>query len=110
MIFKKNFLLTTAEISFYFFPISLIIGSLFVNLNLIFFCFIGLIYFFLNKVRFKINLVNFSLLLFFLVLILSSYRNLSEIGTENFIKSLFLLKFYLLYIILKILLKIQISN
>ena len=101
MIFKKNFLLTTAEISFYFFPISLIIGCLFVNLNLIFFCFIGLIYFFLNKVRFKINLVNFSLLLFFLVLILSSYRNLSEIGTENFIKSLFLLKFYLLYIILE---------
>ena len=101
MPFKKNFLLTTAEISFYFFPISLIAGSLIVNLNLIFFCLISIIYFFLNKIKFKINFVNFFLLLFFLALILSSYRNLSEIGTENFIKSIFLLKFYLLYLLLE---------
>ena len=98
---KKNFLLTTAEISFYFFPISLIAGSLIVNLNLIFFCLISIIYFFLNKIKFKINFVNFFLLLFFLALILSSYRNLNEIGTENFIKSIFLLKFYLLYLLLE---------
>ena len=101
MLLKKNFLLTSAEISFYFFPISLIAGSLIVNLNLIFFCLSSLIYFFLNKIKLKINLINFSLLLFFLLIIYSSYINLNEIGTENFIKSVFLLKFYLLFIVLE---------
>ncbi len=105
MVSKKNLLLSSVEISFYSFPVSFVIGSLIVNLNLIIFITIGFVYLILNKIKIKLNFVNLSLLLFFLVIILSSYRNLNEIGTENFIKSILLLKFYLLYIVLETLFK-----
>lgn len=102
---KNNYLFSITKISFYTFPISLIAGSLIVNLNIIVFTTLGIIFCFLNKIKFRFNLINISLLLFFLILILSSYRNLNEIGTENFIKSVFLIKFFLIYAVLEILIK-----
>lgn len=102
---KYNYLFSITKISFYTFPISLIAGSLIVNLNIIVFTTLGIIFCFLNKIKFRFNLINISLLLFFLIFILSSYRNLNEIGTENFVKSIFLIKFFLLYAVLEILIK-----
>ena len=101
MLLKKNFLLSIIEISIYFFPISLIAGSLVVNLNIIIFLLLGLTYFIINRIKVHINFSNISLFLFFFVLIASSFLNKDQIGIYNFIKSIFLLKFFMLYIFIE---------
>ena len=101
MLPEKNYLLPFLQNSFYFFPIALIVGSIALNLNITFFLIIGIVYLFINKIKLKFNFINISLLLFFLTLILSSYLNLGVIGQENFLKSFFLLRFYLLYILIE---------
>lgn len=80
-------------------PISLIIGSLIVNINILIFIILGTTTCIINKIKFRFNSTNIFLLLFFLILIFSSYINLNEIGTENFVKSILLIKFFLLYIV-----------
>ncbi len=101
MLFKKNFLLSLIEISVYFFPVSLIAGSLVVNLNIIIFILLGLTYFIINRIKVHLNFSNISLLLFFFVLITSSFLNKDLIGISNFLKSILLLKFFLLYIFIE---------
>ena len=99
--FKNKNLLKLIKISFYSFPISLISGSLVVNLNIIIFSVLGISFCVFNKVKFSFNSTNISLLLFFLIMIFSSYINLNVIGTEKFIKSILLIKFFFLYIVLE---------
>ena len=99
--FKNDTLLKLIKISFYSFPISLISGSLVVNLNIIIFSVLGISFCVFNKVKFSFNSTNISLLLFFLIMIFSSYINLNVIGTEKFIKSILLIKFFFLYIVLE---------
>ena len=99
--FKNDTLLKLTKTSFYSFPISLIIGSLVVNLNIIIFIILGISFCIFNKIKFKFHSTNISLLLFFLIITLSSYINLDEIGNEKFIKSILLIKFFLLYIVLE---------
>ena len=101
MLFKKNLLLSLVEISVYFFPVSLIAGSLVVNLNIIIFLLLGLSYFIINRIKVHLNFSNISLLLFFFVLITSSFLNKDLIGISNFLKSILLLKFFLLYIFIE---------
>ena len=104
MFFKKN-LLSYLQISLYFIPLSLIIGSLVVNINLIFFLLLSTIYIIQNNLKIELDKTNISLFLFFCTLILSSFLNIEVIGLENFIKSFFLLKFFLLFILLGVLIK-----
>ena len=99
--FKSDYLLNLTKISFYSFPISLMIGSLFVNLNIIIFIVLGTIFCFCNKIKFRFNFINISLLLFFFIIIISSYINLDNIGIENFLKSILLIKFFLLFVVLE---------
>ncbi len=99
MSFKSNILLNLTKISLYCFPISLMIGSLIVNLNILIFIVLGITFSIFNKIKFHFNLINISLLMFFFIIIISSYINLNEIGKENFIKSILLIKFYLFYIV-----------
>ena len=94
MLFKKKLLLPLIEISVYFFPVSLIAGSLIVNLNIIIFLLLGFSYFIINKIKVHLNFSNISLLLFFFVLITSSFLNKDLIGISNFLKSILLLKFF----------------
>ena len=98
---KKNTLLFFLQISLYIFPISLIVVSLLVNINIIIFILLGLSYLLLNKLKIFFNHINLSLLLFFITLIFSSFLNIEEIGLNNFIKSIFLLKFFLLFILIE---------
>ena len=104
MFSKNNHLLSVLEISLYFLPASFLLGTLIVNLNLIIFIFLATTYLILNKIKIILNISNLTLFTFFLVLILSSYKNINQIGIENFLKSIFLLKFYLLYILIETLL------
>lgn len=77
------------------------IGSLFVNLNIIIFIVLGTIFCFCNKIKFRFNFINISLLLFFFIIIISSYINLDNIGIENLLKSILLIKFFLLFVVLE---------
>lgn len=96
--FNKNYFSKFVEYSFYFFPISFVLGSLIVNLNIIFFLLTTLIFLLINSIKIKLNLPSLSLLLFFLIIILSSLNNINIIGSTNLIKSFFLLKFFFLYL------------
>ena len=104
MLNNKNYLQYSLEISLYFLPISFLLGTLIVNLNLIIFIFLSTIYLIIKKIKVNFNLSNLILLAFFLTLIFSSYKNIEQIGIENFLKSIFLLKFYMLYIYVEALL------
>ena len=97
----KNTLSYTLKFLFYFFPISFILGSLVVNLNTLLFILTGSIYIYQNKITIKCNLTNFTLLAFFLICILSSLINLETIGSDNFLKSIFLIRFYIVYILIE---------
>ncbi len=98
---KNHFFLPLLRILFYSLPVSFVIGSLVVNLNIILFLILGLIYLFLNKIKIIFNLTNLVLLSFFIVCILSSLINIDLIGEKNFYKSIFLLRFYFLYLLIE---------
>lgn len=102
MLLIKNYIRVLHWI-FYFFPIAFLFGSVVLNLTTITILLLGSIYFFTQKIKLKFNVVNISLLLFFLTVIYSSYINIETIGRENFIKSFFLLRFFFIYILLEIL-------
>ena len=105
MLFKKRIPFSLVEISLYFLPLSLIAGSLVVNLNILVFLTFGLAYLAINKIKISFNISNILLFLFFVFVIFSSYLNLEVIGLNNFIKSFLLLKFFFLYLIVEILIK-----
>jgi O-antigen ligase len=89
------------KLIFYFFPISFILGSLIVNLNTLLFILTAPIFIYLNKIKIKFNFTNLTLLAFFFICILSSLINLETIGSDNFLKSVFLIRFYILYILIE---------
>ena len=98
MLFKKKNTFSPLEISFYFFPLSFILGSLAVNLNLIIFLILSFFSIFSKKIKIAFDNSSIFLFLFFISVILSSFINFDKIGTSNLIKSFFLLKFFFLYI------------
>ena len=101
MLVKNNFFLSLVQISFYLLPLSLIAGSLVVNINILIFLFLSSIYLIYSKISVKLNLTNITLFLFFLTIIISTLIHLDNLGVEIFLKSIFLLKFFLIYIILE---------
>jgi len=101
MLVKNNLFLSLIQISFLFLPLSLIIGSLIVNINILIFVFLGSIYLVKNKISVNFNFTNIVLFLFFLTVIISTLVNLDNLGIETFIRSIFLLKFFLIYIVLE---------
>ena len=105
MFLKKKIPFSLIEISFYFFPISLILGSLIVNLNILIFIILSYSTFIIDKVRINLNLSSMLLLLFFFTVILSSILNIETINVSNFVKSILLLKFFFVYLALEILIK-----
>ena len=112
MFIKKNLLLGLQTL-FCFFPIIFILGSLILNLYLISFLCLGIIYLLIEKIKIKFNWTNISLFFFFCTIILSSFVNIEIIGLENFIKSIFILRFFLLFILIEALIlnkKIEIKN
>lgn len=76
-----------------------------VNINLLFFLFFGIAFIMSKKLEVSLDLTNTSLFLFFLLNIFNSLLNFELIGLQNFLKSIFLIKFFLFYIILDTLFK-----
>tara|TARA_B100001123_G_C15305600_1_gene1022581 strand:- start:974 stop:2296 length:1323 start_codon:yes stop_codon:yes gene_type:complete len=85
-------------------PISLIAGSLIVNLNVLLFLIAGIILVKQKGLVFQINKAKLFLTIFFILIIVSSIINFSTVGQENIFKSILLLRFLFLYFIIEILL------
>ena len=100
MSLNKKLPFSLIEISFYFFPLSLILGSLIVNINLIIFLFLSFFFFMQKKIKIVLSRSSIFLLLFFVTIIISSILNVKTIEIPNLIKSILLLKFFLLYLYL----------
>tara|TARA_B100001248_G_scaffold257448_1_gene239959 strand:+ start:239 stop:1510 length:1272 start_codon:yes stop_codon:yes gene_type:complete len=103
MIYKFNYL-KIVQYLFYLFPISLILGSMIVNINMILFLIFGFIYLLKNNIKIIFDLKNLLLLSFFLTIILSSFINIELIGEINFFKSILLIKFFLIFVLIESLL------
>ena len=73
-------------------------------MNIFIIIILGIVYIKSKNLKILFNFSNLSLFIFFLIMILSSWLNISLIGIENFFKSIFLLKFFLLYVIIETLL------
>ena len=85
-------------------PISLIAGSLIINLNILAFIIFGIVLIRKKRLTFQLNKIKLFLTIFFIFVIISSIINVSIVGLENIIKSILLLRFLILYFIIEILL------
>jgi len=91
--------------AFCFLPISFAIGSLIVNINIILLIFLGSRLAIVNKLRLNLNKIDYFLILFFFFYIFSTILNIQLLGIEYVFKSLFSLRFLVLYFLVKIFLE-----
>ena len=99
---SKNFSLNRLTNNlFCFLPISFIIGSLIVTINLYLFLIISLFYIHKKKYKFNFDHTNIILISFFLLIIVSSFINIDSIKYNFFIKSILLFRFAILYLIVE---------
>lgn len=105
-LYKNNLNLEkTINFLFYLIPISLITGSLLVNLNLLLLSIVSLFFIYKKKYNFTFNYLNIFLIIFFIYIIFTSILNIESNNYNNIIKSIFLLRFLILYLIIELLLK-----
>lgn len=100
----------TINILFFLFPISFIIGSLIVTINLYSFLILSYIYIKRKNYKFNLDYTNIILIFFFLLIIISSYINIESIKYDFFVRSVLLFRFALLYLIIEVLLINRILN
>ena len=91
-------------------PISLIAGSLIINLNILFLIIAGIILIKKRGLIFKLDKTKLFLTIFFILIIISSIINFAIVGQENIIKSILLLRFLILYFVIEILLVNNLLN
>ena len=101
---KKISLNNLVNLLFCILPISLTIGSLVVNINLSLFLILSIIYIKNNQLRLNFNYTNGILICFFIYIIFSTFLNVKSLGYEHVIKSIFLLRFLIFYLVIEILL------
>ena len=113
---KQNLLI---NIIFAFFPISLLLGNLIVNLNFLLFCALGIIILKLNFLKIKFNLPFKFIFIFFCIIVLSTlvsfithlyYGETYYVNLNNLIKSVLFFRFFLMLIIIYHLNKLNILN
>lgn len=89
-----------------FLPLALILGNLIVNINILLICFLGFFLYGKNIFFIKEKSYQYLIYIFFFYLILSTFANnfllfdSHSIYKQNFIKSLFFLRFLLLFLII----------
>ena len=91
-------------------PISLIAGSLIINLNILFLIIAGIILIKKRRLIFKLDKTKLFLTIFFILIIISSIINFAIVGQENIIKSILLMRFLILYFVIEILLVNNLLN
>jgi O-antigen ligase len=118
MFVTSNFL----KFIFYIFPAIFFTTSAYINAYIFFFIAYSLFFFYFNKIKINITILDFLIILFFLSSALSSLLNFDQIEKFNiggnefnlkisaFIKSIFNFRFLLLYIIVRNIFDKQLVN
>ena len=121
-IFQKEFQnnnYLTLNLVFAFFPISFIIGSFVVNLNLLIFCCLGIYYLRSKIFKTKFDLSIKVIFLFFIVILFSTslsfiktlyFEGFDQASLERLFKSILFFRFFLLLIVIYLLNKFDILN
>ena len=109
--------LTIINFFFLTFPLSVIIGNFAINLTVILLCLFTFIFYTKKILDFKLNIFDKIIIIFFLNILIVLTINFfqSYIGGENFskiitVKSLLYLRYFILYIILRVLISNNILN
>ena len=118
MITTSNFL----RFLFYIFPAFIFTSSGYLNAYIFFFIIYSVFFFYFNKIKINIIILDYLIILFFLSCTISSLLNLNQIGKFNiggnefnleistFTKSIFNFRFFLLYIIVRNIIDKQLVN
>ena len=113
-VYLKNLSLERiTNIIFCLFPLSFILGSLIIHLNLYLFLILSVIYIKKKNYKFNLSYTSNILICFFLFIIISSLINIESIKYDFFLKSILLFRFAILYLVLEVLLinnKINLKN
>lgn len=111
-LFNKNetIIFKIVKLLFYSFPIILFFSSAFLNLYVILFIFFSLIAIYKLKLKFNLSLIDYLILIFFLLNLIATIKNISTLGFESFIKAILSFRFFLLILIIRNLLSSQIVN
>jgi len=114
---KNNYKFIIVNVLFALFPLSFILGNLFINSNLVLFFIFVFYYYYKDLIKLKFNLFDKLITLFFvytfLVLIvkfLETKFNAQSFNSLVLYKTFFYLRYYLLYISLRILLNQNLIN
>ena len=107
---------------FYIFPAFMFTSSGYINAYISFFIIYSLFFFYLNKIKINLIILDYVIILFFLSCAISSLLNLNQIEKFNvggkefnleisaFTKSIFNFRFFLLYIIVRNIIDKQLAN
>ena len=114
---KNSFVynLTIINALFFMFPLSVILGNLYINLNILLLCFFTLIFYYKDLIKFRLNFFDKIVLIFFFYTLVSLILNFSESYFNGEIfpqiivtKTLFYLRYLVFYLILRFLLNYKI--
>ena len=107
--------LTIINALFFMFPLSVILGNLYINLNILLLCFFTLIFYYKDLIKFRLNFFDKIVLIFFFYTLVSLILNFSESYFNGEIfsqiivtKTLFYLRYLVFYLILRFLLNYKI--
>ena len=98
------------KLLFYSFPIILFFSSSFLNFHITLLTFLGLIVINRLKIKFNLSLIDYLILIFFIINLIATISNISTLGYEIFIKSILSFRFFLLIWVVRNLLLSQIVN
>ena len=103
---KKYFFLNNfVNLIFCFLPVSFILGSTILNLNILLLLFFSLSLVLKNKLKLNLSKIEYFLISFFLFYIFTTGLNIQLVGIGYFVKSIFSLRFLALYLLIKIMLE-----
>ena len=103
---KKYFFLNNfVNLIFCFLPVSFILGSTILNLNILLLLFFSSSVVLKNKLKLNLSKIEYFLISFFLFYIFTTGLNIQLVGIGYFVKSIFSLRFLALYLLIKIMLE-----
>lgn len=109
--YNKNFSkLNYLRFLFYIFPIMMLTSSGYITFYVSFLSFFSIFFFYKNKIKIKIFLIDYCVLTFFLLSILTSLININKNEIIIFIKSILDVRFFLFFLIIRNIIKYKLVN
>ena len=114
---SENLNSTIINVLFLFFPVSLILGNLLTNLNILLLCFFAIFFYRKKFIKFEINILDKILLVFFFCTILTLIINFIDNYLDGqifpkmvIVKTLLNLKYLIFYFVIRVLINKKILN